>query len=1516
MQNLHRLHRKIIAYVMISLIIVNLFSMPFGGYVKAEEGTVPVEADSLSGTEIEYNLVVNNGVRTESLFTNENVTVTFSVERNENYKAFYKVRKDNETDFGSEIELTEFVADATDQPQLTASVEFPCPENEQHEYEIVYYLKKQTDNVTKAVETTAEKKVSFTIDKVKPEITVEKQEVETADGNVVTCMMSATEQCEIKVKGTQKTIDGVKPFEEQIIKLPSAEGELEDSISFTEDGIYDISFEAVDLAGNIGKTADDKSITFFMDTAAPVLTIEGAAEGEYYEKDVTLTFAAKDLALTDKDGNYHYELTKTINGEVSKSQELTWEKEDGNDCQAKADLVFDKEGFYTIELSMTDNNGNKTKNGAVRKLSFAIDKTKPRIDMLTVDYKSGNKTAYCEAEGARTIYYLNGDANLSFSVNETNYQDTKVHLKTSCDGNLLEETAYDMNKNSETFSVSYSKEGNYISEMWAEDMAGNVAESSTAQEFVIDVTKPVFEITGVKLGKTYQKNQSLTITATDVNHKVDTYKITVERTTKDGRKIVQKLTDLSKWTGNGENRQQTLTFTEEGNYLVKITGSDKAGNEGEVAATSFKIDTSAPIITQSSNLISGSYYNTSKELTGVIKEFNYEDVTASIEVIRVLDGKEYTDTKDIACEKEEQEFSYKFEEEGQYYVTVKAEDKTGNAAESIALHFVIDKTVPMLSVSGVPDKNQTRDEVKLTYQAADKNHEFFEYRIHVVRTNTDGTKESWEEVKAEAWKQNGYVEKEQNEFVTERTVSYTEEGNYEITFSGTDKAGNAAEETKFTFLIDCTAPIISKIAYSNVDGLIMEKYGIIYSNKAILVEFDVYDSVAGVKDNGVYVTTGGAADKNEKTPVYIAHKTIGNRYYVVIPTDLGIEEFDDTLTIWANDALGNEGYFVSSKVIYYNDYPNVVMNCDVDYTAWTNQDVTFHTSVSDSKSGLKEVIYRIDGKEVEKVKFTSVVNSYDFELTATESCEKVSGYTVSVEVTNNAGTTNTMERQVFIDKVKPKVTLSGVVNGTHYNTNRTIVSDVQDVSYPATKTIYMISRTLDGKTYHEAASVFHSKQFKDSCKRKIVKEGKYKIYAITTDGAGNQSVSNSLDFVIDKTAPKVSVSGTGVGSMNGTPVTLNFTCVESFFASNKVTIDVVRELDGNTETRQVKGFPKNAKKTSMHHTFSEDGTYEVTISAEDKAGNVAASKSIIFSVDQTKPEIHITGTDNYKQWNKPVLVRFSITESFYSGSSVKITGTQTDINGKVKNIDISSFSYGGKLSSLSKLFEEDGRYALEVVAKDEAGNRESAKIHFVIDKTAPEINKLSERNGGYYQEFKLANSLEDVFKDLTVISYHLLLNGLEYNGTDVIAEEGKYNLYVDAEDELGHVSSQNIEFIIDHTAPKVIFTGAKDGENVHDSGEVQLSLTNADDEITAVRMNGTDYSADTRSLAFTEYGSYRIEVDCKDKAGNSVTRTIYFVYNNPVVLVLLFGGIGSFIIGMSLWLIFRTKRKEAEERKK
>lgn len=1431
-----------------------------------------------------------------------------------------------------------------------------------------------------------EKTVDFILDRTNPVIktTLEEKEIET-DGVIKRQMVYKIdsqelnyETCCITVYVARKTLDDKLEAVPYLTYQPES-ADYEKTITFTEDGIYEVYVMAEDAAGNeaLGKDAEGAECniigreTFEVDHAAPVLSFAGIEDGKHYNEIKTLSFIYKDLTVDTDDlnkpytdeKNAFYKITVERAGSEPKvfvADEWVIDPDAATDCQSMTTCVFGsnqtnqnvfgQDGTYKVIFEGRDSYGNVAK---PQSITFVIDRKEPEIAIKKIcvgqNGSADKPLVYTEDPngngGLESVYYLKESGKVSFEVSETNYSTAKAYINTTyhpdkfiSDGPASEEDE----GNTEKFDLTgqlcslskdgYTEEGCYVAKVWAKDAAGNytgkvidgggmptdTVKPDYIRYFVIDRTAPRFTICGINTENEYCSDPAITVVSDERNPDFSTYKISVVWTDSKGQ--VHK----KQYPEDGEDPQEgwqktgtceysrTLTFLDgnkdaEGNYTVTVEGKDKAGNPGNAAKVSFRVDTTAPEIALSKVK---DIYNNSVPLSISITELNAADSKAWVQVVRTLGGevKENT-TREIPLNPKKlvTVCNRIFSEEGDYTVTVTALDGAGNEAERKEVHFTIDVTAPVLSITGVSDKYMTQNQVRISLHAKDYNHAVSKYRITVIRSDADGELERTSKIYPEAeWQKNGYT------FMKE--LSFTKEGIYEVSFDGMDRAGNEAVTKRVHFSIDRTAPVISGVVYSNQNGILQEKYHNIYSNKAILVEFTVKDQVTGVNEQKIYVTVGTPKEKDSQ--MYLAHKSVGNTYYVYVPTDLSLEEFDGQITIWANDNIGNERSYLSANLIFYTSKPSIKMECDVDYTKWTNENVSFDTVVSDEKNGLKEVTYKIDNKIVKKVAFKELTTHYSYKLTARDSADKVTGYIISVEVTNNCGTKNTAQRRVFIDKVKPAVTLSGVQNGYHYHTDQVFTTDIKDVSYKETKTVYKITRTLDGKEYPVSAAVFRSGSYEDRCNRKMIKEGQYKIYAVTTDSAGNKSTSNTLRFVIDKTAPKLSISGVANGAMSGTAVEVEFGCVESFYATNQVSIKVERELDGKTVSEELAGFPKNGKSSSMPYVFSEDGTYQIQISATDKAGNTAIPQTIVFSVDQTKPRIRITGTENYEQWKQPATVQFTVEESYYAENKVQIKGMCTDIDGNVTKVELPDFASVGKVSSLTQLFDKDGIYEFEVISKDQAGNRESERIHFTVDQTNPQIRNVEQFDGGYYRQFKLADSLGDILKDLTVVSYRILLNGIEYDGVTPVEDEGKYTLDIEVIDELGHVTSRTLEFIIDHTAPKVIFSGAKDGETVHDSGMITMTMTNAEDEITDVRMNGIHYGSEVRCLPYTEYGSYQIEVDCVDKAGNSVTRSLYFVYSNPVTDVVIFAGMGILVVTTCAWLWMRTRKREREEGKR
>lgn len=1194
----------------------------------------------------------------------------------------------------------------------------------------------------------------------------------------------------------------------------------------------------------------------------------------------------------------------------------------GNFTTEMVDLT--EEGTYIVKYRLKDS-------GATMKtVEILVENTAPVLDVTLGEGENPEINIIVTEEN------LDKEKALCLSYTREFYEDfTRTKMTGSCNillEDLLPEGGsagdrYMANFNLQSFLSENVGEGIYSDlKLTVTDKSLNVGETTISQKIVVDTKKPEYRLViGKQDGAAVQPVETLNeveyyncdcqrleIVVGDLQ--LDNCNITLKR----GNATVEPISiTVNDCVGESDFGLKTYIYSLEmdGSYTLELSAKDKGNNQSNLEKCWVK-DSTSPIIRIVEPHIYGVdgscpvprvennkkiyYFNTNVTYEFQVQEANYSTTRVTI---KNADNNEDRIQLTDEMQQEEQTFRHSFGEEGCYGVYAWAKDLSGNEASGTPSYFVIDKTAPELFIQGVSEGFRTTEDVTVTFKAKEINPEYASYKITIKKTDLYGEDRS-ENIYYNG-SDGGWTKEDAK--TDKKSIVIGDEGNYEVTFEGKDKAGNSTKVTR-RFMIDKTPPEISRITYSDVDGMLLLKYNTIYSNQVIALEFDVKDRVSGVDAQGVCITIGMALDRTGDTPVYIAHRMLGNRYVVYLPSDVGVSEFSSPVTIWARDGMGNESYLTSNKVIYTTDYSDIEMHCDTDYTIWTNEDVTFHTRVEDEKAGIDTIVYKVNNRVVRTMKFSSLTTSYEWDVTATESATQVTGYAVEVEVTNNCGTVNTMRRQVYIDKVKPAVELSGVTNGQHYREDCRIQADISDVSYKDTSTRYVIRRTMEGITDMESSGVYHSQDYDSIYAITLLKEGTYEVYAISTDGAGNQTISNTLRFTIDKTAPRIGMTGIAQKTVSSRPVVVDFSCEEVFFEGNQVTIQVECTLDGQTKKYTIDNFPSIRKYATMQHTFSEDGTYTVTMMAVDEAGNVAIRQVLTFTIDQTKPVIRVEGTDNYQMWGQSAGITFVVEESYYSTNVVTITGVRRNLDGTTKELSIPQFVCTGKLSQLYQSFNEDGIYDLFILSKDEAGNTEQMELHFIVDKTAPVIRYVDTYDGGYYQEFQLAKNLNTIFQDLTVISHKILLNGIEYNGTDIIKEEGKYNLYVEATDEIGHRTTKVAEFIIDHTAPKVIFSGVTDGDVLYEKGQVELSLTNVEDEIIGVRLNGKELGSDTRRIEYMEYGSYKIDVDCRDLAGNEVTRSVYFVYANPVTTMMVFGAAGM-VVGLGLFILILKKRK-------
>ncbi|MDI6916805.1 MAG: NosD domain-containing protein [Thermoplasmatales archaeon] len=262
---------------------------------------------------------------------------------------------------------------------------------------------------------------------------------------------------------------------------------------------------------------------------------------------------------------------------------------------------------------------------------------------------------------------------------------------------------------------------------------------------------------------------------------------------------------------------------------------------------------------------------------------------------------------------------------------------------------------------------------------------------------------------------------------------------------------------------------------------------------------------------------------------------------------------------------------------------------------------------------------------------------------------------------------------VGTDTIKPKITVTGVENNTYYNANVTPMITIFDIN-PNITTVTLNSVDFTSGTM-------------------ISEDGGYTLFVQGTDKAGN-SAEETITFTIDKILPTINLTSPANNSVIKPGTNIDFGIVDIHLSTTTRTVN-----DGEAQ--------QFSSPYSINTEDWGDGTYNITIRADDLAGNENYT-TFRFIIDGTPPEINIAGAANGSYYNTNVTLTIDISDAHLDEDETIIT------------LDNASFVSGTEVSS-------EGEHTLYVYAVDKAENNASQTIIFIIDKTPPTI-KISEKN--------------------------------------------------------------------------------------------------------------------------------------------------------------------------------------------
>ena len=1063
------------------------------------------------------------------------------------------------------------------------------------------------------------------------------------------------------------------------------------------DGSYTVTASASDDAGNTTTTSD----TGTLDTSAPALTLDA----QVTVSDTTPTISGTTdlpagstvtLSVTDSAGN-----TQTFTALVDASGNFS--------ADVPAPLA---EGDYSVTATATDSNGNSASvtdnNGNVDTVAPVIsldalgsnNDTTPTISgstdlavgesvTLSITDNAGNTqtvTATVDANGNFTVdvpaalaegdYTVTAtatdDAGNSASVNATGTIDTTAPTLTLdaqglgndttptisgstdlAEGSVVSLVITDSAGNIQTITATVDAagnftvdvpgalaEGSYSVEATATDEAGN-STSVLDNSGVIDITPPELNLdeltpenntTPTISGTTnLPAGAIVTLTVVDSAGNTQTFAATVQT--------------------DGSFAANVSSPLAEGDYTVTATAQDAAGNQGSDSETGGSVDTTAPIITLDPL---GTGNDTTPTISG-----STDLAAGSTVTITVTDsaGTEQTFTATVDGNGDFSADVPNPMADGNFDVTATATDAAGNTA-SDTVSGDINSAAPTLSLDPLGSGNDTTPTISGNTDLAPGS------TVTLTVTDSAGNTQTF-----------SALVQGDGSFTADVPASLPE-GDYSVTATATDGAGNSASVTENGGNIDTTAPSIT----IDTQGL---------GN-------DATPSISGTTDlNAGDTVSISVTDNAGNTQTFTATVQNDGTYSADVPADLAEGSFSVTVT--ATDDAGNSATAIDNNGVIDTAAPTITL----DAQGLTNDATPTISGTTDLAAGNTVSISVTDSLGNTQT-FTAIVQA-NGSFSADVPVDLAEGdYTVEVTATDDAGNQNTaVDNNGTVDTTPPVINLDPVASG---NDATPVLSGTTDL--PEGATITLVVTDAGGNVQNLTATVNADGTFSVEVPSALV-DGDYDVTASASDAAGNSTtVSDSGN--INASAPDITLDA--LGQTNDATPLISGTTNAPVGATVTLTVtDSAGAVQTFTATVQGDGTFSASVPSDL-----AEGSYTVVAEVTDGAGNTGSDSETGGVVDTTSPAIDVAdpGVGN------DATPTISGTTDQPAGSTVSIT--VTDNAGNIQTLSATVQSDGSFSVDVPTTLAE-GSYTVQATVVDEAGNTASDAETGLIDTISPVI---------------------------------------------------------------------------------------------------------------------------------------------------------------------------------------------------
>ncbi|EDH3459789.1 Ig-like domain repeat protein [Salmonella enterica] len=1222
------------------------------------------------------------------------------------------------------------------------------------------------------------------------------------------------------------------------------------------DGDYTLTVRVEDDAGNVKYSAP---LTVTVDTQITIDVIElvndNGIPGDNLTNDVrphfrvTVPGDVNEVRLSIDGGNTWVRATQGTAG----IWDYTWPKD-----------VTD--GLHTLTVEATDKAGNKT----TQTLDFTID---TRLSTPTITMDSRDDTG---AIGD----HITSVKRPGFTIGNIDSDAQSVILRITQGGNSQEVTLTQVGGQWRFTPDADWADGSYTLTVEVTDNAGNVRQS-TPLIVTVDTQTSITDITLVNDHGVPDDNLT--------NSTRPQFEITVPA---DVNSVQLSIDGGANWVSAAQGIEGVWGYTwptdmGDGKHTLTVMVTDRAGNTA-TQTLEFFIDTrlSTPTIALDSTDDTGTpgddmtnrtrptfiLQNIDSDVINVTVSVTHNGTTTSFTATQGAGGWSFTPPAPWG--------------DGDYTLTVTVEDRAGNTRPSTPLTVTVDTQIAidhieLVNDSGVPGDNVTKH-VRPQFQISVPDD------VEKVLLSIDGGTTWVTAIKSS----------------TAGIWDYTwptdmPEGQHTLTVEVTDGAGNKMTETlNFTIDITLMTPTIELAPDQDTGQNKNDNLTSVTQPVFVLgsIDKDVRHVELSIEHNGTFKT------------VVLTESADGWRYR----PDSALADGSYTFTVTVTDVAGNQQTSAPLKVTIDGTLTTPVIELAAGEDSGTVGDrLTNHDrpvfDIRQVDSDVTRVMVKVtyNGKTHEEA---AVFTNGQWRFTPSASWADGS-YQLAVVVEDLAG--NVKESAPFEVRIDTTTTINNIVLLNDTGVQNDQLTNVAKPSFriDVPGDVVQVRVTLDGGANWNVIRKNADGQWIFDSPNTLV-DGTYTLRVEATDEAGNIA-NKDLVFNID-TNIQVPTIALDAGQDTGANTADNITNISRpTFTIGNVDPDVIKVVV------TIDGHDYNATKVGAGWQFTPgnaipDGSYNITVTVEDKAGNTATSKPLPVVIDTTAEIESVTlvtdsgdsDVDNITKVDKP---QFSIV------TADDITHVRVKIDNVANWIELTKGGDGRWIFNVGSALP-DGQHTLLVDVTDIAGNVAQETLQFTIDTTLreptivldPTHDTGDDTNDNLTRINKPVFIIGNVDNDVSHIVVHI--DGRDYTientggnltfTPDQPLSDGQHTISVTVTDIAGNTKTSaelRIEIDTQVQIDSVTLTtdsGVNDHDNVTNATRPSFEIATPDDVTSVlVSFDGVNWTPISKNAAgqweFTAGsalpdGHYTLHVQATDRAGNTANSTLGFTVDTQI----------------------------------